>query len=70
MTNLKITLPSDDAIRDYDLNRLIAAVEQHSKNIATFEQAIMDERARLAVAQSVVERKKELDRANSGVQQD
>jgi len=70
MTNLKISIPSDDAIREYDLERLEAAVEQHAKNIVTFQQAIADEEARMAIAQSVVERKKELDRADSEFRQD
>jgi hypothetical protein len=70
MTNLKISIPSADAIREYDLERLEAAVEQHAKNIATFQQAIADEEARMAIAQSVVERKKELDRADSEFRQD
>lgn len=70
MTNLKISIPSDDALREFDLERLEAAVEQHAKNIATFQQAIADEEARMAVAQSTVERKKELDRADSELRQD
>ena len=70
MANLKVVLPSDEAILGYDLEALIKNVEQHAKNIVTFQQAIADEQARLAVAQSIVERKKELESGNSGVQQD
>lgn len=69
MTNLKIVLPSDEAIREYDLESLIKNVEQHAKNIVIFQQTIADEQARMAIAQSIVERKKELGSGNSGVQQ-
>lgn len=69
MTNLKITIPSDDAILGYDEKSLQNNIAQHLENINVFQQHISDEHSRIAVLESIIKRKRELERANSGVQQ-
>lgn len=58
---IKIVIPSDDALLGYDMVSLEKSVEQHKKNITTFQEAIADERVRIASYENMIARKKELE---------
>lgn len=58
---LKISIPSDEALLDYDMEALEASIGQFRKNINSMEQAIADDKVRIASYESMIARKKELE---------
>lgn len=67
--SVNIRIPADEELIGYDMESLLKNVEQHHKNIAAFQQAIEDEQTRLSLTESMIKRKRELERGNSGIRQ-
>jgi hypothetical protein len=58
---IKIVIPSNEALLGYDMASLEKSVERHKENINTFQEAIADERVRIASYESMIARKRELE---------
>ena len=59
---VKIVLPNDNQILEYDMGKLYADVAQHEKNIASFNQVISDEKVRIQHLGNIIKRKKQLEK--------
>lgn len=59
---VKINLPSDMQILEYDMEKLYRDVAQHEKNIASFNQVISDEKVRIQHLGNIIKRKKQLEK--------
>jgi hypothetical protein len=62
---LELKFPGDVEILEYDMDRLLANIEQMHANIQAFQKAISDEQARISLYGAIIDRKRKLEEQQS-----